>query len=90
VGLTDTADLGPIRVFMGRAHNGTPAIHGRAHPSLNDPNDGRPLRNAVLAVNGTNLRITADEIVMDREGEALVLSGNVRITLNPGYRQNQN
>jgi hypothetical protein len=81
---TDTPDLGPIRVFMGTAHNGTPAIHGRAHES---PNDDKRRRNAVLAVNGTNLRITADELVID--GEALVLSGNVRIALNPGNRQNQ-
>jgi hypothetical protein len=83
---TDTPDLGPIRVFMGTAHNGTPAIQGRAYES---PNDDNLRLKAVLAVNGTNLRITADEIVLDRASEALILSGSVRITLNPGYRQNQ-
>ena len=80
------ADLGPLRVFFGKASDGRPAIHGRAHPSPNKPDNDRQLRNAVLAVNGTNLRITADEVAV--EGEALVLSGKVRITLNPGYRQN--
>jgi len=83
---TDAADLGPHRVFVGKANDGRPAIHGRAHPSLNEPNNDRLLRNAVLAINGTNLRITADELAID--GEGLVLSGNVRITLNAGYRQN--
>ena len=80
---TDAADLGPIRVFMGNAHDGRTAIHGRVHAS---PNNDKLRRNAVLAINGTNLRITADELTID--GGAIVLSGNVRITLNPGSRQN--
>jgi hypothetical protein len=77
----DQSAPGPLRVFMGKADDGRPAIWGRAHPSPNEQNDDRLLRNAVLTVNGANLRITADEVAV--EGEALVLTGNVRITLNP-------
>ena len=84
--LFEVPGLGPNRVFMGKAHDGRPAIQGRAHPSPNELKNESLLSNAVLSVNGTNLRITADGVAVD--GEALVLSGNVRITLNPASRQN--